>query len=87
MRWLARVPLSGALEGARARGRGKKVVHARAGRRVCRVWQRGLDMMVTRLRVGPQTREPHAWNRQLLMMRRLPGLFPCLREIDFDQAR
>jgi hypothetical protein len=51
------------------------------------VWQRGLDMMVTRLRVGPQTREPHAWNRQLLMMRRLPGLFPCLREIDFDQAR
>ena len=57
-----------------------------AGRRVCRGWQRGMDLMVTRLRVGPQNREPQAWNRQLLMMRRLPALFPCLRELDFDQV-
>ena len=58
-----------------------------AGRKVCRCWRRGLDTMVTRLRVGPQNREPQAWNRQLLMMQRLPRLFPCLHEIDFDQAR
>jgi hypothetical protein len=43
-------------------------------------------MMVTKLRVGPHNREPHAWNRQLLMMRRIPHLFPCLQEIDFDQV-
>lgn len=42
--------------------------------------------MVTRLRVGPHNREPQAWNRQLLMMRRLPHLFPCIQEIDFDQV-
>jgi hypothetical protein len=42
--------------------------------------------MVSKLRVGPHNREPNVWNRQLLMMRRLQHLFPCLQEIDFDQV-
>ena len=42
--------------------------------------------MVSKLRVGPHNREPHVWNRQLLMMKRLQHLFPCLQEIDFDQV-
>ncbi len=56
------------------------------GRKVCKAWKRGLDTMVSKLRVGPHNREPHVWNRQLLMMRRLQHLFPCLQEIEFDQV-
>ncbi|CAL8468747.1 g8287 [Coccomyxa elongata] len=56
------------------------------GRKVCKAWKRGLDTMVSKLRVGPHNREPHVWNRQLLMMRRLQHLFPCLQEIEFDQG-
>ena len=60
-----------------------------AGRLVCQDWRRALDATVTALRVGPKAREelPHFWNRQQLMMQRLPALFPCLRSLDFNQAR
>jgi len=62
---------------------------AAAGRLVCRGWRAALDATVTSLAVGPRAREapPHHWNRQQLMMQRLPGLFPCLRSLDFNQAR
>ena len=43
-------------------------------------------MLVTRLQVGPHNRDQQPWNRQLLMLEKLPVLFPCLREIDFDQV-
>ncbi|EIE22289.1 RNI-like protein [Coccomyxa subellipsoidea C-169] len=56
------------------------------GRKICKGWKRGLDTMVSKLRVGPHNREPNVWNRQLLMMKRLQHLFPCLQEIDFDQG-
>ena len=56
---------------------------------MCREWRRALGMTVTALHVGPMAREalPHYWNRQQLMMQRLPALFPCLRSLDFNQAR
>ncbi len=56
---------------------------------MCRGWQAALDGTVTALCVGPKAREapPHHWNRQQLMMQRLPALFPCLRSLDFNQAR
>jgi len=56
---------------------------------VCRAWRAALDATVTSLAVGPRAREapPHHWNRQQLLMQRLPGLFPCLRSLDFNQAR
>ena len=62
---------------------------AAAGRLVCRGWRAALDATVTSLAVGPRAREapPHHWNRQQLMMQRLPALFPCLRSLDFNQAR
>ncbi|KAK9844038.1 hypothetical protein WJX81_002646 [Elliptochloris bilobata] len=60
----------------------------RRGRLVCRGWRRALDATVTSLAVGPKAREapPHHWNRQQLMMQRLPALFPCLRSLDFNQG-
>lgn len=57
-----------------------------AGRLVCKGWRRGVDTLVTRLQVGPNNRDQQVWNRQLLMLQKLPALFPCLREIDFDQV-
>lgn len=46
-----------------------------------------MDTLVTRLQVGPHNRDQQPWNRQLLMLQKLPTLFPCLREINFDQVR
>ena len=57
-----------------------------AGRLVCKGWRRGVDMLVTRLQVGPHNRDQQPWNRQLLMLQKLPSLFPCLGEINFDQV-
>ena len=57
-----------------------------AGRLVCQGWRRGVDMLVTRLQVGPHNRDQQPWNRQLLMLQKLPSLFPCLGEINFDQV-
>lgn len=45
-----------------------------------------MDTLVTRLQVGPHNRDQQPWNRQLLMLDKLPVLFPCLREINFDQV-
>ena len=53
---------------------------------MCKGWRRGVDTLVTRLQVGPHNRDQQPWNRQLLMLEKLPVLFPCLREIDFDQV-
>ena len=57
-----------------------------AGRLVCEGWRRGVDLLVTRLQVGPHNRDQQPWNRQLLMLQKLPSLFPCLGEINFDQV-
>ena len=57
-----------------------------AGRLVCKGWRRGVDTLVTRLQVGPHNRDQQPWNRQLLMLEKLPRMFPCLREINFDQV-
>ena len=46
-----------------------------------------MDTLVTRLQVGPHNRDQQPWNRQLLMLEKLPSMFPCLREINFDQVR
>ena len=46
-----------------------------------------MDTLVIRLQVGPHNRDQQPWNRQLLMLQKLPTLFPCLREINFDQVR
>ncbi len=45
-----------------------------------------MDTLVTRLQVGPHNRDQQPWNRQLLMLEKLPRMFPCLREINFDQV-
>ncbi|CAL5221478.1 g3677 [Coccomyxa viridis] len=55
-------------------------------RLVCKGWRRGVDTLVTRLQVGPHNRDQQPWNRQLLMLEKLPRMFPCLREINFDQG-
>ena len=53
---------------------------------MCKGWRRGVDMLVTRLQVGPHNRDQQPWNRQLLMLQKVPSLFPCLGEINFDQV-